>query len=414
MGATLEFKKHNPIGEEEKILVNQVLDSGNLSKFVAEWGPNFLGGRFVKQLESDFQDFFNVKHAISYNSWTSGLIAAVGAIGIEPGDEVIVTPWTMSASAMAILHWNAIPVFADIDERTFCIDPESVISKITEKTKAILSVDVMGQSANAEKLMEIAEKYGLKVISDTAQAPGALRNGKFAGTLTHMGGFSLNYHKHIHAGEGGILVTNDDDLALRARMIRNHAESIVGDAKVSNLSNMVGFNFRMTEIEAAIGVAQLRKLKPILKIRESEIEYLETRLSKLQGLILPYVDQNNTHVYYTYGMRIDPKIIKNTKHEIVEKLNKKGVPNLATKFPNLHLLPIFQEKIAFGKKGFPWTLPGVRKEISYKKGICPVSENLVDNTFFQFYINDFDLSLENLDFIASSFEEVWSTLDFKQ
>ena len=414
MGVHLEFKKHNPIGEEEKALVNQVLDSGKLSQFVAEWGPDFLGGNFVRKLESDFQDFFSVKHAISYNSWTSGLIAAVGAIGIEPGDEVIVTPWTMSASAMAILHWNAIPVFADIDERTFCIDPESVLSKITERTKAILSVDVMGQSANTEKLMEIAEKYGLKVISDTAQAPGAMRNGKFAGTLTHMGGYSLNYHKHIHTGEGGILVTNDDDLALRARMIRNHAESIVGDAKVSNLSNMVGFNFRMTEIEAAIGVAQLKKLKPILKIRESDIKYLESRLSKLPGLLLPYVDQNNTHVYYTYGMRVNLNIIKNSKHEIVEKLTNKGVPNLATKFPNLHLLPIFQEKIAFGNKGFPWTLPGVRKEISYKKGICPVSENLVDNTFFQFYINDFDLSLENLDFIARCFEEVWSTLDIRQ
>jgi perosamine synthetase len=414
MGATLDFKKHNPIGEQERILVNQVLDSGTLSQFVAEWGPNFLGGPFVKQLELEFQEFFNVKHAISYNSWTSGLIAAVGAIGIEPGDEVIVTPWTMSASATAILHWNAIPVFADIDEGTFCIDPESVISKITEKTKAILSVDVMGQSANVEKLMEIAEKYDLKVISDTAQAPGAMRNGKFAGTLTHMGGYSLNYHKHIHTGEGGILVTNDDDLALRARMIRNHAESIVEDARVSNLSNMVGFNFRMTEIEAAIGVAQLRKLKPILEKRESEIRYLEARLSKLPGLILPYVDHNNTHVYYTYGMRINPKIIENTKHDIVDKLTKKGVPNLATKFSNLHLLPIFQQKIAFGSKGFPWTLPGVRQEISYKKGICPVSENLVDNTFFQFYINDFDLSLENLDFIASSFEEVWLTLDFKQ
>jgi dTDP-4-amino-4,6-dideoxygalactose transaminase len=170
----------------------------------------------------------------------------------------------------------------------------------------------------------------------------------------------------------------------------------------------------MTEIEAAIGVAQLKKLKPILEIRESEIRYLETRLSKLPGLILPYVDQNNTHVYYTYGMRIDPKIIKNTKHEIVEKLTKKGVPNLAKTFPNLHLLPIFQQKIAFGNKGFPWTLPGVRREISYNKGICPVSENLVDNTFFQFYINEFNLSLENLDFIASSFEEVWLTLDFKQ
>ena len=154
-----------------------------------------------------------MKHAITVNSWTSGLIAAVGALSIEPGDEIIVSPWTMCASATAILHWNAIPVFADIEGDTFCLDPVSVEKKINSKTKAIMSIDIAGQSANMDALKNIAKKYNLKIISDTAQAPGALYKGKLAGTLGDVGGISLNYHKHIHTGEGGVLFTNDDLIA---------------------------------------------------------------------------------------------------------------------------------------------------------------------------------------------------------
>ena len=406
----MEFKKHNPIGNEEKRLVNEVLDSGNLSQFLAQWGPDFYGGPFVQKLERASEQYFGTRNAVTFNSWTSGLVAAMGAMGISPGDEVIVTPWTMSASAMAILHWNGIPVFADIDRDTYCLDPVSVESKITSKTKAIMSVDIFGQSANTEALMDIAEKYNLKVMSDTAQAPGAMRNGKYAGTLTHMGGFSLNYHKHIHTGEGGILVTDDDELAQRARLIRNHAESIVGAAGVTNLNNMVGFNLRMTEIEAAIGTSQLTKLKKIAETRQVEASYLNKRLSKLPGLRTPKLDVGNSHVYYTYPMQIDSEIIKISKYELVDRISKSGIPNLSTNFINLHLLPIFQHKIAFGNEGFPWTLPGVRKDISYSKGICPVAEDLLENSFFQFYINEFELTEDNLNFIATKFEEVWESL----
>jgi len=406
----MEFKKYNPIGKEERELVNQVLDSGILSQFYGEWSPNFYGGPFIQKLERAAESLFKTRNAITFNSWTSGLIAAVGAIGISPGDEVIVSPWTMSASAMAILHWNGIPVFADINRDTYCLDPESVKSKITSKTKAIMSVDIFGQSANTEALMDIAAKYNLKVISDTAQAPGAIRNGKYAGTLTHVGGFSLNYHKHIHTGEGGILVTDDDNLAQRARLIRNHAESVVEGAGVADLNNMVGFNFRMTEIEAAIGLSQLNKLEKIVKRRQFEADYLNTRLSKLPGLITPKVYEGNTHVYYTYALQIDRNIIKESKFEIIDRLTKAGVPNMSGKYPVIYLLPMFQNKIAFGKSGFPWNYNNEINEVSYKKGICPVAEDLLENTHFQFYINEFDLNDKNLDFIASKFEEVWQNL----
>src|ERR1019366_7464355 len=155
-------------------------------------------------------------------------------------------------------HWNAIPVFADIDPQTFCLDPKSVEANITPYTKAILAVDIFGHSADMDALMAIAAKHGLKVISDTAQAPGAMYKGKYAGTLAHVGGYSLNYHKHVHTGEGGILVTDDSDIFERLQLIRNHAEAVVGDKGVSNLANMVGHNFRLGEIESAIGIAQLK------------------------------------------------------------------------------------------------------------------------------------------------------------
>ena len=262
------FKRYNPIGAEEVEAAKQVIESGVLSQFLGAWHEDFYGGPKVREFERQCAEYFGVKHAVTVNSWTSGLVAAVGAIGIEPGDEVIVTPWTMSATATAILHWNAIPVFADIDPETFNLDPKSVEANITPYTKAIMVADIFGQSADMDALMAIAAKHGLKVISDTAQAPGALYKGKYAGTLADVGGYSLNYHKHIHTGEGGILVTDNDEIAERLQLIRNHAEVVVGDKGVTNLSNMIGHNFRLGEIECAIGIEQLKKLNRFVQSRQ--------------------------------------------------------------------------------------------------------------------------------------------------
>ena len=251
---TQTFRRFNSIGHEEVEAAQAVVESGVLSKFLGCWDPDFFGGPKVQEFEGQCEAYFGVKHAITVNSWTSGLIAAVGAIGIEPGDEVIVSPWTMSASATAILHWNAIPVFADIEPETFCLDPAAVEANITPYTKAIMAVDIFGHSADMEALMSIAKRHGLKVISDTAQAPGATYRSKLTGTLADVGGFSLNYHKHINTGEGGILVTDDHGIAERLQLIRNHAEAVVGDKGVTDLRNMIGYNFRLGEIEAAIGI----------------------------------------------------------------------------------------------------------------------------------------------------------------
>ena len=159
------FRKYNPIGAEELQAAKEVIESGVLSQFIGAWHEDFYGGPKVQEFEGAAARYFGVKHAVTVNSWTSGLVAAVGAIGIEPGDEVIVTPWTMSASATAILHWNAIPVFADIDPETYNLDPASIERNITPHTKAIMVVDIFGQSADMDEIMAIASAHNATVHS---------------------------------------------------------------------------------------------------------------------------------------------------------------------------------------------------------------------------------------------------------
>lgn len=409
---TKSFKRYNPIGADEVLAAKAVIESGVLSQFIGAWHPDFLGGPKVKEFEALCAGYFGVKHAISVNSWTSGLIAAVGAIGIQPGDEVIVPPWTMCASATAILHWNAIPVFADIDPQTYCISPASIEANITPYTKAIMAVDIFGQSADMDAIVAIAKRHGLQVISDTAQAPGAIYKGKFAGTLADVGGFSLNYHKHIHTGEGGILVTNDNEIAKRLQLIRNHAEAVVGGMGVSDLTNMVGYNFRLGEIECAMGISQLKKLEKFVADRQRVAGLLNNGLADLRGLTVPYVMPDCTHAYYVYPISLDVDSLGVRRETIVKALNAEGIEGIAAGYQNVHLLPLFQKKIAYGSKGFPWNSDICHREVSYEKGICPVSEKLHDETYIGFAMCLHDLSETDVDLIVQAFHKVWNNLEF--
>lgn len=402
------MKKFNFIGKEEIKAVTKVMKSGVLSDFIGVSGDKFNGGEKVKELEKKWSNYFNIKYSVSVNSNTTGLICALGAIGLEPGDEVITSPWSMVASATSILFWNAIPVFADIELETFNIDPNKIEKLITKKTKALVITSIYGHPADIYKIKKIAKKYKLKIIEDVAQAPGAKVNSKYIGTIGDIGVFSLNFNKHIHTGEGGVCVTNNNFLNYKMRMIRNHGEACLTSANIKNLINNIGFNFRLTEIQAAIGIEQLKKLNKIINITVNSSKYLIKKLKHLKNIQLPVIKNKCSHVFYTFPILLDQRVTSNKRKKIIKLLQERKVPiGFGTK--NIHLFPIYQKKIAYGKKSFPWSLN--KKEYSYKKGICKNAESLQFKRIMTLPTTGFAIwSRSDLDKIVRSFESVWLKL----
>jgi dTDP-4-amino-4,6-dideoxygalactose transaminase len=242
------------IGEEEKAAVMRVLDSGVLSGFLA---GELHGGPEVQALEKEWAEYFGFKHAVAMNSATSCLIAACGALPIGRGDKVLIPPMTMSATGVAPLIWDQETHFGDIETDYFCLSPASVRK---HRPDAIITVDLFGQISNPE-LRQIADEWQIPIIQDASQRP---IPGGFGDIVVH----SLNYHKHIHCGEGGVACTDSDEWADKLRLIRNHGENAPGDP-------MLGFNFRMGEIEAAIARVQLTKLPAEIKRRQDLAQTLD-------------------------------------------------------------------------------------------------------------------------------------------
>lgn len=406
------FPAYRVIGKEEEEAVVQVLRSGILSKYLGCWADDFYGGPQVRALEKEWAEHFGVKHAISVNSATSGLYCAAGAVGLNPGDEVIVSPYTMAASATAPLIYNAIPVFADIEKEHFCLDPDSVEERITEKTKAIIVVDIFGQPYDVERINAIAKKHNLYVIEDTAQAPNAKYKGKFAGTLGDIGVYSLNYHKHIHCGEGGIVVTDNDELAERVRLIRNHAEAVVEAKGTKNLNNMIGFNLRMTEVEAAIAREQLKKLDWLVEERRKNVKYIEERMQDISFISIPKEREGCEHAYYVHPMFFNEEkagvsretYIEAVKAELmpIELREAEGVSIGCGYVKPLYLQPIFQEKVAYGDCGYPFN----ENNVSYASGICPTCEVLHDKTLFSHELMRPFMEKKDLDDVIEAFHKV--------
>jgi perosamine synthetase len=414
---TKPFPAYITVGEEEKKAVCDVIDSGCLSKYLGTWHEQFNGGVQVRALEEEWAKYFGVKHAIAVNSCTSGLYCAVGATGIEPGEEIIVSPYTMSASATAPLVYNAIPVFADIEEEYYCLDPEDIERKITPKTRAIIVVDIFGQPYNAKVINAIAKKNNLIVIEDVAQAPGAKLNEKYAGTLGDIGIFSLNYHKHIQSGEGGIIVTDNDELAEKCRLIRNHAEAVVEGKGVTDLRNMIGFNYRMTEIEAAIARIQLTKLLDLNKNRIENVCYFEQKISSLPCISTPKIRQGAEHVYYVHACKFDEKNAGVSRDVFIEavraelpynKLREQEGVKLGVGYVKpLYLQPMFQNKIAYGSKGYPFS----ESNVNYEKGICPVTERMYFSELFSHEFILPSMQKSDIDDVVMAFKKVWDNLE---
>jgi perosamine synthetase len=412
-----KFPAYRVIGHEEEEAVKRVFQSGIFSRFLGVWHEDFYGGPEIQALEKEWAEYFNVKNAIAVNSATSALYCAVGATGVGPGDEIIVSPYTMTASAVAPLIYNAIPVFADIEEDYFCLSPESVEERITERTKVIIIVDIFGQPYDADRINDIAKKHNLLVIEDCAQAPGAKYNDKWAGTLGDIGIFSLNYHKHIHTGEGGIIVTDDDELANKMRLIRNHAEAVIEAKGYSSLVNMIGFNYRMTEIEGAIAREQLKKLSFLIQERIRNVEYLANELKEIPCLEPAKVRNGCQHVFYVHPIKYNEEIagihrdkfVQAVKAELmpIELRETEGVKIGAGYVKPLYLQPMFQNRIAYGPNGCPWTCEKYTGKVDYIKGTCPVAEKLHEDILITHELMRPPITKKDLDDVVAAFWKTW-------
>ena len=333
------------VGEEEKEAIGKFLDCKMpLSGFHGSAQPTFFGGIEVKRFEEGWSETFNSSYVISMNSATSGLIAAMGAIGVEPGDEIIVPPYTMSASAISPIIYGGVPVFVDIEDNFFCLDVQKVVKAITPKTKAIMAVNLWGHPSELFTLRKLADSRGIYLIEDNSQAIYAKQKNKFTGTIGHIGVYSMNVHKHIQAGEGGVCSTEDPVLAERLQLIRNHGENVTEWLNVENLTNLIGFNFRQTEIGAVISRIQLGKIeKQVDRCREVS-RRLSEGLADLNGIIVPKIQKENTHSYFMWSIRFLQDEVGCTRNSFFEALKHEGVPVAQGYVPPIYRLPIFQKK----------------------------------------------------------------------
>tara|TARA_B110000483_G_scaffold158549_1_gene188139 strand:- start:8306 stop:9619 length:1314 start_codon:yes stop_codon:yes gene_type:complete len=404
---------------EEIKIVSEVLKSGSLSLFEGSHKPDrpfsFEGGPYVKQLEKNWSKYYNIKYSVSFNSATSCLYAAVGALEIGFGDEVIVSPYTMTACAMAPMIYGAIPIFADVEKNTGCLDVESIKKLISKKTKAIIVVHQFGFPADMQKILKLAKKHNLKIIEDCAQAHGAKFKGKYVGTFGDIGVFSLNVNKTIQSGEGGICITNSKSLDYRLKLIRNHGEAVVGPAKYKNIINIAGFNYRMTELTAAIAIIQLKKLNFLNKTRIALVNYFRKEIKDF-NFLTPLKGREECsnckckkkckNTYYLFPMLFNKKKTNVSRSRFVDTLNKEGVKFYEGYTKPLYHQPVYQNKKLF-KNGYPFTAKeNLPSSQSYKKKISPVAEKMFSEDIIICEHIRFPHTKSDIDFIIKVLKKI--------
>jgi len=334
-------------GEEEKKEILEVLESGWLTT-----GPK------VQQFENDIAKYLGAKYAIALNSGTAALHCCVGALDIGPGDEVITTPFTFLATANVIVYMGATPVLADVDEETYNIDPEEIRKKITPRTKAIIPVHYGGHPCNMDEINKIAEEHGLKVIEDAAHALSAEYKGQKIGTHSDMVIFSFHPVKNITTAEGGIITTNDEELAKRCIMHRTHGitkeamERYGKDANWTYDMQRLGHRYNMTEFQAALGVAQLKKIGFFQQRREDIVNKYQKAFSGMPELILPTVKDYAKSSWHLFPIRIKEELLNADRNKMIKALKAENIG------VNVHYIPIhmhtyYQKNFGFKEGDFP-------------------------------------------------------------
>jgi perosamine synthetase len=333
-----------------------------------------FGGK-VKQFLIDFNDMYGVKYSVATSSGTAALHVAMGAAGITVGDEVITSPITDQGTLIGILYQNAIPVFADLEPNSYNMDPRSIEERITPKTKAIVVVHLTGNPCDMDPIMDIARRHKLKVIEDCAQAYLTRYKGKLVGTIGDYGCFSTNDFKHISTGDGGMVLVNSGEEAdyetTHAFADKNYRR--FGTALHRDLQT-VAPNYRMTELQGAVGIAQLKKLDWICSQRRSFGDRITEGLSTIAGVTPPLVDKNNECTYWFYMFRLDEELFTCTRDEFCDALRAEGIPNRAGYIPDVcYMQPLFQNKQAYPGSHFPFEL----SDVTYERGLCPQAERIL-------------------------------------
>ena len=384
--------------------LERVLNSENWSS---------TGGTWCQILEEKFSEKFESKYAVAMNSGTSTLHAALEAVGVTAGDEVISPALTVIMDTTATIHANAIPVYADINPRTFNIDPEDIERKITDKTKAIIAVSLYGLPCDMDRIMEIADKHSIAVIEDNAQCFLSTYKGRLAGTIGHVSSWSFENSKHMSCGEGGIITTNNEDYAQFARKVAGHGYKNLGasygqiklNQSVYQSPNYkrhdeIGWNYRMPEFNAAIALAQLEHLEHKVEQRKVVANMFIDAVSDCDYIMPQHTPSDYSNSYFTLGLLFNGRERGITWEDFREKYVSYGGDGFYGAWSVPYLEPVMQQR-TFAKR-----CPEIYKNVSYQQGLCPVAEH-IQPKIMQFKTNYRDTDLADRKAIALK-----NTIDF--
>jgi dTDP-4-amino-4,6-dideoxygalactose transaminase len=358
------------IGEEECREVRDVILSGWITQ-----------GKSVFEFEQKFAKRHKVKYALATTSCTTGLHLILTAMNIGPGDEVIVPAFTWVATANVVVNCGATPVFIDVERDTYNIDPQLIAAKVTNKTKAIIPVHLFGLCADIDSIRAVIPKH-VKIIEDAACATGSIYKGQCAGTLGDAAAFSFHPRKVITTGEGGMVVTNDDELAKRMNQMRNHGASIPeeqrhhgGKPYILPDFNLVGFNYRMTDMQGAIGVVQLDKLDNFIEERAKWAKWYKEELSSIDWLQLPKEPKNYKHSWQSFVVYVDQDKAPMSRNKIMENLQEKGISTRPGTHA-VHMLTIYRERLGTQTNDFP-----ISRDCDANTMAIPLHNLMVENDF---------------------------------
>ena len=369
------IKKWPPVDDTDREMVLASLNGDNHT-----YGPN------CQALQQEFAAWNGNKHAIFTNSGTAALHMAVAACGVGAGDHVLVTAYSWSSSATCIIHHNAIPIFVDIDFDTMNMDVDKIEAAITPRTKAVIVVHLHGLAVDMDKVLAIARKHNLKVIEDCCQSHGALFNGKKVGTMGDCAAFSLNQNKTLCSGEGGMFVTDDDDLRATATQVWSFGETRTPAESRDYHAYALGWMYRGNDMTAAFGRAQLAKLDHYFEVQRENGAVLNEKLLGLKGLIIPTEPPGHVHNWYNYTSRIDMDAIGwqgnpcRMRDAVMKALNAEGVPASVWQAYILPAMTVFRAKNAYGD-GCPWSCKGAGEGVEYNPEDYPMSQKHSDTHF---------------------------------